>query len=76
MMHEIPNDNKVTPIAPALVAMGMRAISQRLYTYIALLLTAGGFAFVLYDPTVMRLIGISLWGVFVIATAAIIGGTK
>lgn len=76
VMPEIPNDDEKTRLTPALVTLGLRTLSQRTFAYLALGLTAGAFAFVLYDPNYLRLAALAMWGAFILLSGAIKGGAK
>jgi len=42
----------------------MQLLSQRVFAFLALLLTAGGFVWCLAQPDVLRIISASIFGVF------------
>lgn len=52
----------MTPILIQAIDIALRLLSHRIFSFLCLFLTAGAFAWVLYQPDVLRIISSSIFG--------------
>ncbi len=46
------------------INLAMQLLSNRVFSFLSLILTAGGFIWCLYDPNILRIISASIFGGF------------
>lgn len=52
----------MNPILIQAVNLALQLLSHRVFSFLCLFLTAGGFTWCLYDPSILRIVSASIFG--------------